>query len=478
MTTALRTGPRLQPLLDVSLPKRLAVSIAARGGVAQTTGHFDSWFAERTEAGAFRIEQIPLEDVDGWDFEPRTGNIVHRSGRFFVVEGLRVRERGEGGGEWQQPIINQAEIGILGILVKEIDGVLHCLMQAKMEPGNPRIVQLSPTVQATRSNYTRVHQGAPVRYLEYFQDPSLGRVVVDVLQSEHGAWFFQKSNRNMVVEIDDDIEFGEDHCWLTLGQVYDLMGRDNLVNMDSRTVLSCLPQPAPWAADLLDPFQVALASSRDHDSGAVLSTAELLSWFTDCRSAVDREYDRIPLLDVAGWHRRDGRIAREDGKYFAVVGVDVSARNREVGSWSQPLVHPHGTGLAALVVRQFSGVLHLLVNARAEGGFLDAVELGPTVQCVPDNYNDAGAERPQFLDTVLAARRSRIHYEAVHAEEGGRFLHAESRYLVVDADDTVPDEAPAGFAWATVGQLSELLRHGHYLNVQARTLLACLNAVH
>ncbi len=28
----------------------------------------------------------------------------------------------------------------------------------------------------------------------------------------------------------------------------------------------------------------------------------------------------------------------------------------------------------------------------------------------------------------------------------------------------------------TPGQLTSLVRHGHYVNVQARTLLACLNA--
>jgi oxidase EvaA len=29
----------------------------------------------------------------------------------------------------------------------------------------------------------------------------------------------------------------------------------------------------------------------------------------------------------------------------------------------------------------------------------------------------------------------------------------------------------------TVGQLTELLRHGQYANVQARTLIACLNSI-
>lgn len=65
---------------------------------------------------------------------------------------------------WDQPIINQPEVGYLGFIVKEFNGVLHFLMQAKIEPGNVNHVQLSPTIQATRSNYTQVHQGAK-RYI-------------------------------------------------------------------------------------------------------------------------------------------------------------------------------------------------------------------------------------------------------------------------------------------------------------------------
>lgn len=66
----------------------------------------------------------------------------------------------------------------------------------------------------------------------------------------------------------------------------------------------------------------------------------------------------------------------------------------------------------------------------------------------------------------------------MHAEEGGRFLNAESRYLIVEADeDEAPLDPPPGYRWVTPAQLTTLVRHGHYVNVQGRTLLACLNAM-
>ncbi|MFJ9863599.1 NDP-hexose 2,3-dehydratase family protein [Streptomyces sp. NPDC101165] len=465
----------VQPREPASVADRIAASAAATAG-HMTTGAFHDWFAGRGKAGRFSVERIPFSKLRGWSFEPDTGNLVHASGRFFSVEGLHVTADDGPHREWYQPIIKQPEVGILGILVKEFDGVLHFLMQAKMEPGNRNLLQLSPTVQATRSNYTKVHKGTDVKYIQYFTGPERGRILADVLQSEHGSWFFHKSNRNMIVEVDGDVPLDEDFCWLTLGQLNELLHHDNLVNMDSRTVLACLPAYRP-ELPAEDGFTHALARSRDPEAGALLTDVDLLSWFTSERSRYDVRAERIPLAEVPGWTRDEARIGKDDGRWFDVVAVEVQAGNREVTSWTQPLIEPSSRGIAAFLTRSFGGVLHVLANAKVEGGFLDTVELAPTVQASPDNF--AGIPvRPPFLDLVLSAAPDRIRYDAVHSEEGGRFLYAENRYLVIEADESeAPMLPPAGYQWVTVGQLSELVKHGHYVNVQARTLLACLNAM-
>ncbi|OII69427.1 NDP-hexose 2,3-dehydratase family protein [Streptomyces sp. CC77] len=454
----------LQPRESTGLADRLALSRAATEGSHLRTDDFADWLAARGRAHAFRVERIPFAELDGWSFHEPTGNLAHRTGRFFTVEGLHVTEEGPPHGDgppadWYQPVIRQPEVGILGILAKEFDGVLHFLMQAKMEPGNTNLLQLSPTVQATRSNYTGAHRGGAVAYVEHFAGPGRGRILADVLQSEHGSWFHRKSNRNMVVEAVGDVPLRDDFCWLTLGQIAALLHRDNVVNMDARTVLSCLP----------------LGGGQD---GALLSDTGLLSWITGERARHSVRADLVPLKDLPGWKRTGSSIAHEAGRYFRVVAVSVQAGNREVRSWTQPLFEPVGRGVTAFLVREFDGVPHVLVHARVEAGFLDTVELGPTVQYTPDNYAHLPpSRRPLFLDTVLRAAPDRIRYEAVHSEEGGRFLRAESRCLLVAATGAeAPRIPPPGYAWATPAQLTSLVRHGHYLNVQARTLLACLRA--
>lgn len=193
---------------------------------------------------------VPLDALAGWRTDPATGDLRHESGRFYAVTGLEVHTPGAPVSRWCQPILDQPEVGVLGILAKEFDGVLHFLMQAKNEPGNPGGLQLSPTVQATRSNFTRVHGGSRVPYLDHFLDASRHHVLADVRQSEQGAWFYRKRNRNMVVLVTEDLETLDGFCWLTLGQLHRLLAVDDLVNMDARTVLSCLPFAAAGLSDL------------------------------------------------------------------------------------------------------------------------------------------------------------------------------------------------------------------------------------
>jgi len=441
------------------------------------TTQFHAWFAERTRISDCRVTPAPLDRLDGWFTDPQTGNLEHRSGRFYTVAGLEVVIEDREIRAWAQPIIVQPEIGILGILVKEINGILHFLMQAKVEPGNINGLQLSPTIQATRSNYTRVHQGSAIPYLQYFDAPQTGRTLVHTLQSEQGASFLNKRNRNMIVEVTEELPVMHGFCWLTLGQLHELLSIRNLVHMDARSVLSVIPSAAPACAAPAaagGSFRGAMARSLAAAEGLANGTDDLMSWFT--RVKVERSLSRrlIPLNQVKGWHRTRDRILHDEGRYFCVLGVDVDASDREVGHWSQPLIAPAGQGIVAFLTKQVDGVLHVLVQTRTEAGTFDVVELGPSVQCIPANHPES---QPLFLDYVLAAAPGQIHFDCVHSEEGGRFYHAENRYLIVEADDDFPVETPDGYAWATVSELTALVRHGQYLNIEARCLLACLRAL-
>jgi dTDP-4-dehydro-6-deoxy-alpha-D-glucopyranose 2,3-dehydratase len=427
-----------------------------------------AWLAQRQQANTFSVEPIDFAEMRRWSFGPDTGDLVHDSGGFFQIRGVRAVRDEPDGEAWSQPIIDQPEVGILGILTKEIDGVLCLLMQAKMEPGNVNTIQLSPTVQATRSNYLRRHGGAATRYLEYFQDEDRGRVLADVLQSEHGTRFYRKRNRNIIVEIDDTPHLTEDYRWMTLGQVYAMFSDNNLVNMDTRSVLSCLPLSGPARDNPADPFAAATLRSLQ----ACRDLADVQRWLNHCKAGATLNASLIPLGAAQGWYRGPREIVHESGRHFKVIAAAIRASSREVSSWTQPLIAPCGQGVIAFLASRASGVLEVLVHARQEIGLRDGIELGPTVQCNPVS----GKPRP-YLDVIEAAALGDFHYDVVQSEEGGRFYHGENRYAIVEVDDDFRRDKPRpGYRWVTLGQLAELLPHSGYLSVEARSLIACAQA--
>ena len=136
------------------------------------TSYFLKWLKELNSATIFQNKIISFAELKKWYFDSGK-NIRHESGKFFSIEGIKVKVMNDKGiKEWNQPIINQPEVGILGIICQNRYGILYLLLQAKIEPGNVNKIQISPTVQATRSNFTQVHGGKKPPYLEYFASDS------------------------------------------------------------------------------------------------------------------------------------------------------------------------------------------------------------------------------------------------------------------------------------------------------------------
>ena len=67
--------------------------------------------------------------MEGWHIDD-DGSLHHDSGKFFSIQGIHVETDYGRVSAWDQPIICQPEIGYLGIITKEIDGMLYFLMAA------------------------------------------------------------------------------------------------------------------------------------------------------------------------------------------------------------------------------------------------------------------------------------------------------------------------------------------------------------
>lgn len=433
----------------------------------------DGFLKQRFESSSYKVTEVPLNALAAWRLDDR---LIHSSGRFFTIEGLSVRTNFGPTQQWHQPIIVQPDIGILGILTKKIHGVYHFLMQVKMEPGNTSLVQYAATVQATQSNYERIHGGRPTPYLEHFLRASRGSIIADRLLSEHAYWYLHKRNRNMIVEIspDEDLPVRDDFTWLTLRQVRHQLANGN-VNMNARTVLACISYAAgedAWASgDPDDGFHNRVITS--HISGrsdAAVSAA--MTWVIDQKEIFTLDVRRIGLLEMDDWVSDEESIRHCDGGYFRILGLSVEATSREVGRWSQPMLEPVPGNLVAFIGQVRSGVLHFLVQAMVQPGSTDRLELAATIQLAP-GYSRVARELPPLVE-YLTSPISRVRLKSVQSEDGGRFYRADTTHLVIEVPEDHPIDAPDNYRWMTLGLLNRLTHFGYYVNVEARSLLACL----
>ena len=203
------------------------------------------WFNKKREESDMIVEEIGIKDLDKWDIDHNSGNVKHESGGFFEVIGVKVsntfdREVGKKG--WTQPMIAKNPGGILGIIMKKINGIPHYLLQAKAEPGNIGKLQLSPTLQATTSNLLKAHGGSKPLFAEYFHEENNPKIFYAKWQSEDGGRFHLKSNYNMIVEIkeDDELKIPDSFIWVTLYQIKQLMKIENFIGPHVRGIISYL----------------------------------------------------------------------------------------------------------------------------------------------------------------------------------------------------------------------------------------------
>ncbi len=455
---------------------RILESWATTDNPFNSTSEILSWIDRKNSENKVKINKIPFDyKAEDWHYDSNAGEICNRNNTFFQIKGLRKTIDGIIVGE--QPIIIQNEIGYLGIICKEFDGILYFLMQAKIEPGNINKVQISPTIQATKSNFMQVHGGKAPAYLEYFSNKRNYEIIADQIQSEQSSRFYGKRNRNIIIWVDDDIEVLESHKWMTLGQIKQLMKYDNLVNMDTRTVISCIPFA------LRDFSYKELSHIRGlftneyffnsvfwGNSGGKIN--KLYQYINEVKMLDKSTIELVKLNSLQSWTMDENGVY-SDNAAFKVVFCDIEIEGREVRKWKQPLLEATGQSLFGLIYCVEDNMMKFLIQTKSEVGCFDKIEIGPSVQLEPGDGNDLTA-----VDTLFKYNLEHnisVEYSGLFSEEGGRFYHEQNRNVIMRIDKrSLPDPLPEGYFWADFQTLNILTQFNNCLNIQLRNLLSIL----
>lgn len=443
-----------------------------------TTENLLSWVQECNRNTHVNIVKNKLSDSVQWFYDQETGTIHNQNNSFFQISGLQVLK--DGSIVAQQPILLQEELGYIGMLCQKIDGVLHFLMQAKIEPGNVNCVQISPTIQATKSNFTQKHGGRKPAYLDYFLHAERYEIVVDQIQSEQSSRFLGKRNRNIIVFISDEeqVELLANFRWMTLGQLKALMKQENLVNMDTRTVISCIP----FTTEALSKEELSEIESCFRDKALYRSIFEkpkksmlpqMYRYVNNAKMFSDTEKKLVPLHALSNWEISDNYIACKQPYPFQVIYCNIAIEGREVTEWTQPLFEACGMAQFGLFTTVEDGVRKFLVKGLSEIGCFDEMEFAPTVQIesgCDENYLNQ-------IDEMFIKRYNEendILYDTILSEEGGRFYHEQNYNRILEIDAKELGQLPEGYFWVDYYTLNTLNQVNNCLNIQLRNLLSLL----
>jgi oxidase EvaA len=420
----------------------------------------ESWLKQQDIRAAYCASEIGFGAQTEWAFDG--SEIRHRSGRFFSVAAFEYRSNR---GCSRLPLLLQPEIGCLGWIVRNSSAGPQFLLQAKYEPGNCNGTQIAPTVQATKSNQDRVHNGAEVPFLDFFRDGG-PEPVADVLQTEESDRFFRKLNRNVAIAVADDLPHSEQFQWCSLPNLKHLLTRSHVVNTDARSALVCLDWslfcgPSPLNPDLSAP----LRRSLDLDVG-LAAVRERLALARQRFGQVRQ----ISLSELSDWRFTPLGLEADD-QPFSIRLLHVQTALREVPEWSQPMVLSRGAGVCLLALSIRDGVAYILVRLRQPPGVRNGAEIGPSVQLSPGRHLSALDARDHSV--LEAAAQGRLLADAYNSQEGSRFFKDSVRYSVALIDRDQAHESDEA-AWISLGALKALIDEGGIVSNEMRSAVSFL----
>jgi oxidase EvaA len=407
---------------------------------------FTRWFNSQKRKNKLSIKIINLNQIKNWNYSDDC--IQHKSKKFFKIIGIKVISNFYKK-NWDQPIILQNEIGVLGIIKNK--KINKYLLQAKVEPGNINKLQLAPTVQATESNYKGVHGGLKVPYISNFLKIKNRH---KFYQCEQGFRYYNKHNSNILIIKNKNIKKTPNHYWFSKIEIASLLKKKNLVNMDVISIIS----------------SSLLKKKKDKPLNKTSAINKSLVNF-------DKKYfiktKIVKLSNLEDWKLTKKNIKNKKLKHFSIIGLDIKTSEREINKWQQPIIKGKRMAFAGLIKTKINETDHYLFKYLLKPGLKKSV-FGCTV-----NSSDISTFKKKKLINLekyffSKKEKKKIIYENILSDEGGRFYHCQIKFCICEINFKEIDSLPENYFWLSYNQIIKMISRKK-LDIESRMLFACDN---
>ena len=408
------------------------------------------WLQQQRKKQFLAIKKTDLLKLQKWVFNKK--EIYHESKKFFRIVGIKINTNFYKKKIWYQPIIVQKEIGILGI-IKNIKTNKY-LLQAKVEPGNINKIQISPTVQATKSNYSRIHGGKTIPYLVYFKRKNKNFS----LQTEQAFRYFNKKNSNIVTFVKKKISVNKKFRWFSKTEIINLLKEKNLINMDTLSVFS------------------SFISKRKHDF-PLNSIKDISKW----KNSLNRKFflkNKIVRLNlIKEWKLTKRKIYHQTNEYFSIFGVKVKTNEREITEWSQPIIQGSKMAFAGYLIKRFNNTNHYLCRYILKPGSKVSTYTCSVNTSKFNNYKknkDLTDFQKKLISDYFVNSKFEKLYDNILSDEGGRFYHSQIRYMACKLNKKHNIKLPENYIWLSQNQIIDLIKK-QQVDIEARLLFGIVN---
>jgi oxidase EvaA len=236
-------------------------------------------------------------------------------------------------------------------------------------------------------------------------------------------------------------------------------------------------------SSITDDLRIETQFESLEDRSLMGSLTELEQWFLDQQQRCQMTIEDIALRDCRGWliDKDTGWISHESGEFFVIQGVRVGfSDNREVvGGWDQPILTQIGFngGLLGLLRKRFGGIPHYLIEAKAEPGNPDKIQISPTLQATFSNLNQAhGGRKPKFSQyfEIPEKHDGKVLFSQWMSEDGGRLNLKRNKGMLVELPEGSQIELPDNFYWTSLFQLKALIKSNSWVNPHIRGIISSL----
>lgn len=199
----------------------------------------------------------------------------------------------------------------------------------------------------------------------------------------------------------------------------------------------------------------------------------VLAWLKEKWEKYGAEVTEVGINNLSGWHvdESTGNITHETGKFFSVIGVEVSgATGREVSNWSQPLLKQEECGILGVIRQKKDGVMRYLLCAKFEPGRAD-FQLAPTLQATESNLlRSHGGKKPLFAEYFEDGGKGKVLVNVTHVEDPSRFYRKTNRCMMIEIPEEESVAVPDDFLWLTLPQVKKLLKIDNVVNALTRSV--------